>query len=516
MDQASSTIIPTIRTFKEKDMRTTFIILFWISFAAALSGQNKSIPLDTQIITTHEITVRGEVIQYEAQTGTQPVWNADGKPEAAVHYTYYRRTNAGSSEDRPLLISFNGGPGAGSVWMHLGYTGPYVLKVDDEGYPVQPYGVRPNDHSVLDVADILYINPVGTGYSRVIAEEYKREKYFGVNADINYLASWIQTFVTRHNRWLSPKFLIGESYGTTRVSGLALQLQNAEWMYLNGVVLVSPTGLGIDRDGPVAAANRLPYFAATAWYHKQLEPALQNRPLADLLEEVEAYTLDELLPLMSRGGFISSEEREAAAEQMARYSGISARQFVQNNLDLSYAHFWKSLLRDEGYTVGRLDSRYLGIDRKEGGDRPDYYAELTSWLHAFTPPLNHYFRNILGFETDVKYKMLGNVGPWDRSRDRTGENLRQAMAQNPFLKVMVQSGYFDGATTYFNAKYTLWHLDPSGRMRDRLRFEGYESGHMMYLRKPDLQESNAHLRSFINNALPKEGEPAQYLLEGKE
>ncbi len=496
-------------------MRIYLFLLLWAAATSTIWGQNKSIALDTQIISSHEITVAGQKVMYEAQTGTQPVWNKKGEAEAAVHYTYYRRTNAGPSEKRPLLISFNGGPGAGSVWMHLGYTGPYVLKVDDEGYPVQPYGVRPNEHSVLDVADILYINPVGTGYSRVIAEEYDREKYFGVNADINYLASWIQTFVTRHNRWLSPKFLIGESYGTTRVSGLALQLQNAEWMYLNGVVLVSPTGLGIDRDGPVAAANRLPYYAATAWYHEQLDPELQNRSLEELLEEVEAYALNELLPLMSRGGFIAAEEREAAAEQMARYSGISAQEYVQNNLDLSYSQFWKSLLRDEGYTVGRLDSRYLGIDRKEGGDRPDYYAELTSWLHAFTPPLNHYFRNVLGFQTDVKYQMLGNVRPWDRSGDRTGENLRQAMAQNPYLKVMVQSGYFDGATTYFNAKYTLWHLDPSGRMRDRLRFEGYESGHMMYLRKPDLRDSNAHLRSFITDALPEAGEPAQYRREGK-
>jgi carboxypeptidase C (cathepsin A) len=506
----------TICIFREKDMRIAIFFALLFLYSLQSRSQNKSLPVDTQIVSTHEITVRGQKVSYEATTGTQPVWNEKGEAEAAVHYTYYRRTNAEPTENRPLVISFNGGPGAGSVWMHLGYTGPYVLKVDDEGYPIQPYGIKPNENSVLDEADLLYVNPVGTGYSRVLADEYKRDKYFGVNADINYLASWIQTFVTRHNRWLSPKFLIGESYGTTRVSGLALQLQNAEWMYLNGVVLVSPTGLGIDREGPVAAANRLPYFAATAWYHDKLDADLLNQNLTDLLEEVETYTLDKLLPLMSRGGFISPSERMTAAKVMSRYSGISKKQLLQNNLDLSYTNFWKSLLRDEGYTVGRLDSRYLGLDRMEGGSRPDYYAELTSWLHAFTPPLNHYFRNILGFHTDVKYQMLGNVRPWDRSRDRTGENLRQAMAQNPFLKVMVQSGYFDGATTYFNAKYTLWHLDPSGRMKDRLRFEGYESGHMMYLRKPDLKDANDHLRSFIADALPMEGEPAQYKRKDKD
>lgn len=490
------------------------LIVVWavvgFGFIVDVEAQNKSIPLDTQVVSQHEIEIRGEKVPYEAETGTQPVWNKDGEAEAAVHYTYYRRTDVEATERRPLLISFNGGPGAGSVWMHLGYTGPYVLKVDDEGYPIQPYGVRPNEESVLDKADLLYVNPVGTGYSRVIAKEYDRDKYFGVKADINYLASWIETFVSRHNRWLSPKFLIGESYGTTRVSGLALQLQNAEWMYLNGVILVSPTGLGIGRDGPVGAANRLPYFAATAWYHEQLPAELQNQSLEALLAEVEGYTVDKLLPVMTKGGFVEPEVRARTAEEMARYSGLSAQLIMQHNLDVSYSTFWKHLLQEEGYTIGRLDSRYLGLDRMEGGDRPDYYAELTSWLHAFTPPLNHYFRSVLGFSTDVKYQMLGNVRPWDGSGDRTGENLRQAMAQNPFLQVMVQSGYFDGATTYFNAKYTLWHMDPSGRLKDRLRFEGYESGHMMYLRKEDLKSSNQHLREFISGAIPSEGVPAQY------
>ena len=406
---------------------------------------------------------------------------------------------------RPLVISFNGGPGSGSVWMHLAYTGPRVLNIDSEGYPVQPYGISNNPYSILDIADIVYVNPVNTGYSRTIpatGKEIDRSKFFGVNADIAYLAEWLNTFVTRNNRWSSPKYLIGESYGTTRVSGLALALQNNQWMYLNGVILVSPTELGIDREGPVEVANRLPYFAAAAWYQKKLPSALQTKPLTEVLEEVEAYTINTVLPAMVMGGFLETSKKEALAEKMGYYSGIKPSVYLDHNLEIPYPYFWKELLREDGYTIGRLDSRYLGIDRKSAGERPDYNSELTSWLHSFTPAINYYLQEELNFKTDIKYNMFGPVRPWDRSGDNTGENLRQAMAQNPYLHVMTQSGYFDGATTYFNAKYNMWQLDPSGRMKNRLSFKGYESGHMMYLRREDLKNANEDIRQFIKNSLP--------------
>ncbi len=469
-------------------------------------------PVDTTVTTQHEATIQGERVPYTATTGFQPVWDEDGKPIATMNYTYYQRTDI--SEDdraaRPLVISFNGGPGSASVWMHLAYTGPRILKITDEGYPVQPYGVRDNPHSILDVADIVYVNPVNTGYSRILDKEVDKSRFFGVNADIEYLAEWLNTFVTRCNRWRSPKFLIGESYGTTRVSGLALELQNAQWMYLNGVVLVSPTELGIDRDGAVMAANRLPYFAATAWYHNMLPDELQQQGLEELLSEVEAFTINELLPAMAMGGFISESRKQEMAGKMAYYSGLSEKSILQNNLDVTTWYFWKDLMREKGYTVGRLDSRYLGMDRKVAGDRPDYNSEITSWLHSFTPAVNYYMREHLNLKTDLKYNMFGPVRPWDRSGNNTGENLRQAMAQNPYLNVMIQSGYFDGATTYFNAKYTMWNLDPSGRMKDRLSFKGYQSGHMMYLRQEDLASANDDLRAFIEASLPEDGEPAKY------
>lgn len=472
----------------------------------------------SQVITQHKTTILGNKISYQATTGTQPVWDEQGNATATLFYTYYQRTDVKDVTRRPLIMSFNGGPGSASVWMHIAYTGPRILNIDSEGYPVQPYGVQTNPYSILDVADIVFVNPVNTGYSRVLPDkdgkmpdkDKQKSMFFGVNADVKYLAGWLNTFVTQHNRWLSPKYLIGESYGTTRVSGLALELQNAQWMYLNGVVLVSPTELGLKREGPVEAANRLPYFAATAWYHKKLPADLQALDLDDLLPQVEEFTLNRLLPALSKGGFIDAQEKADVLKQMARYSGLSETFIAGQNLDVSTWTFWKELLRDESKTVGRLDSRYLGIDKQDVGDNPDYFAELTAWLHAFTPAINYYLREELNYKTDVKYNMFGPVHPWDREGDKTGENLRQAMAQNPFLQVMVQSGYYDGATNYFDAKYSMWQLDPSGKMRERLSFKGYRSGHMMYLRREDLQKSNQDLREFIQGSLPAPGTPAQY------
>ena len=503
----------------------TAALIAFVSLTTSASAQEesasahaRSIKIDSSVVTEHETKILGKRVKYSATTGTQPVWNSKDEAVATLFYTYYQRTDVKENTERPLIISFNGGPGSASVWMHVAYTGPRILNIDDEGYPVQPYGVQTNPYSILDVADIVFVNPVNTGYSRVLpkadgsmpSQDEQQKIFFGVNADISYLADWVNTFVTRNNRWRSPKYLIGESYGTTRVSGLALELQNRQWMYLNGVVLVSPTDIGIERNGPVKAANRLPYFAAAAWYHNKLDPALQNKDLTELLPEVEDFTINTLIPALAKGGFIGESEKHDVLKQMARYSGLSEASIAQNNLDVSTAFFWKDLLREEGKTLGRLDSRYLGIDAKQSGDRPDYWAELTSWLHSFTPAINYYLREELNYKTDIKYNMFGNVHPWDRSNNQTGENLRLAMAQNPYLNVMIQAGYYDGATNYFDAKYTMWQLDQSGNLKDRLSFKGYRSGHMMYLRRDDLKQSNQDLREFIKMSTPGKGIPAEY------
>jgi carboxypeptidase C (cathepsin A) len=475
------------------------------------------LPADMAITRTAQVTIRGQRVPYRVTVGTQPVYGKDGKTVAALHFTYYQRTDVSDVGRRPLFISFNGGPGSGSLWMHLGYTSPKLLVIDDEGFPVQPYGVRDNPHSILDVADIVYVNPVNTGFSRVLDEKVDRKQFFGVEADIEYLADWIDVFVSRHDRWRSPKYLIGESYGTTRVSGLAAALQERHWMYLNGVVLVSPTGLGMSPEGPAPRSPvlKLPYYAAAAHYHGKLAEDLQRRGLEELLAEVEAFTLDAYLPALSRGGFLEPGRRQEIARQVARYAGVSERFVLEHNGAIPASAFWKELLRDEGYTIGRLDSRYLGIDRKAAGDEYDYPPELTTWNHAFAPAINHYLREQLGFETDLQYYLFGPVRPWEGQDFDVAEELRRALAQNPFLHVMVQSGYYDGATDYFTAKYVLWNLDPSGRLRDRLRFEAYRSGHMMYLRREDLGSSNQHLRELVEASTPGEGEAAGYRRLGR-
>jgi carboxypeptidase C (cathepsin A) len=283
-------------------------------------------------------------------------------------------------------------------------------------------------------------------------------------------------------------------------------------MFLNGVILVSPTGLGLEPEGPYPRSSvlKLPYYTAAAWYHEQLPSEFQNRDLADLLPEVEEYTIEEFLPAVSYGGFIDEDRKQKIARQVARYSGLDYGFVLDYNLTVPADAFWKELLREQGYTIGRLDSRYIGIDKTDGGDDPDYSPEYSSWKHSFTPAINHYLQEQLGFDTDLQYYVSGPVRPWNRQGNETGEMLREAMAENPNLHVMVQSGYYDGATDYFSAKYVMWNLDESGKMQDRLRFEGYRSGHMMYLRSDDLETSNDDIREFIEESLSGVGGPAKY------
>ncbi len=482
-------------------MKKYFLLFTFFSFVA-IQAQDMRVPVDTTVITTNTVTIKGKRVSYKAQTGTQPVFDANGNTKATLFYTYYHRTDVTNSENRPLIMSFNGGPGSASVWMHIAYTGPKTLKIDDEGNPIQPYGIKDNPYSVLDVADIVFVNPVNTGYSRPVVkkgEKVDKKYFFGVNADAKYLADWLNTFVTRNNKWKAPKYIIGESYGGTRVMQLAYELQSRQWMYLNGVIMVSPADYKLLRtESSEDYAINFPYFTAAAWYHKRLPAALQQKDLLDILPESENFAVNNLLPALAKGGYIGETEKNVVAEKMAYFSGIDKKVILQHNLEVPKPYFWKELLRSStGNTIGRLDSRYLGLDRRETGTSPDYSPELVSWLHSFTPAINYYTQNVLKFKTDVKYNMFGPVRPWDFSNNNARENLRKAMAENPYLQLLVQSGYYDGATTYSAAKYTMGKIDPSGKLKNRMSFKGYRSGHMMYLRKEDLEKANDDLRAFI-------------------
>ena len=522
-----------------KSISALFIVL-GLSFGQAFAQED--INPDEAVTTQHQSVINGQAVSYTATIGHQPVWDKDGNIIASLNYTYYERNGVKDKAHRPLLISFNGGPGSGSLWMEIGYTGPALLNLDADGNVVQPYGVHDNPYSVLDVADIVYVNPVNTGFSRIIKKQQGDKKdtdesnrqqgasrgggagrgsvaaqqqggqspFFGINEDISYISDWVRTFINRQNRWDSPKFIIGESYGTTRASGLAYSLQEKHWIFVNGVILLSPTDLGIDSRSINRRALTLPYMAATSWYHKALGADLQQRDLSDLLPEVEKFTVEEYIPALAWGGSLPEVRRKEIAQKVARYSGISEKQVLDHNLLIETRYYWKEVLRNRDLTIGRLDSRYTGRDLQTGGESPDYNAEFVNWVHSFAPGYNWYVRNQLNYKTDVEYLLFGNVHPWNRTGDRTGENLGKALAQDPSLKVLVQSGYYDGACDYFNAKYNYWQIDRAGKFQDRFIFKGYRSGHMIYVRKEDLKQGNDDIRQFILSQIPKDGKAITY------
>ena len=290
--------------------------------------------------------------------------------------------------------------------------------------------------------------------------------------------------------------------------GLAYELQQAQWMHLNGVVLVSPADYEIgydERGGVIRSSVNFPYFTATAWYHNKLNEDLQNKSLLEVIDISEKFAYDRLLPALAKGGLVSGDERQKIAQEISNLTGIKTEEVLDNNLNINTYFFWKELLRDEGYTIGRLDSRYKGIDSQDAGQYPEYNAEYDSWNHSFTPAMNAYVKEVLDFQTDLKYNTYArgelSVRPWDTENYPTRKNFRLAIAQNPFLNVLVQSGYYDGATTFSAGKYTIQQVDKTGKLKDRFTFKGYESGHMMYLRREDLKKSNQDLRDFIINTI---------------
>lgn len=494
-------------------MNKRYILIFSFLCITLQVLAQKKIPQDTIITTSHDATINDQHFTYLVHKGMQPVWDKEGKIVATVGYTYYERKGIKNKSKRPLTISFNGGPGSASLWMELGYTGPMRVNIDDEGHALQPFGLKKNPYSILDATDLLYVDPINTGYSRILDKDAKPETFFGVNEDVSYLSKWIQTFITRHNRWLSPKFLLGESYGTTRVSGLSKALQSPSiGLFFNGVILVSPTELGIKREGALSDALSIPYFAATAWYYKKLPADLQEQELTDILPEIEDFTINQLLPAIAKGSSISSSDKEKIEQQLERYTSIKKIIWDQNNLAVSTNLFWKELLRDEGYTIGRLDSRYLGVDEKVYGSYPDFNAEIPAWVRSFAPAANDYMRNDLNFKTDVPYWILsGNVFPWNSKKDHTGEQLRKAMEENPALHLLVQSGYYDGSIcNFFNTKYSMWQLATSKTLENRMTWKGYPCGHMIYMDKQAMIDGNNDIRAFIKESIPAEGESSDY------
>ena len=487
--------------------------------AAAGGGQKAGKEADLlpndPVIVKKTGTFNGVSVNYTTELGWIPI-REDGKVVAKMFYMYYSKNDVTDTSKRPLMLSFNGGPGTASVWMHLGFTGPRHVTYDDDGFQQKPpAGLEDNPHSILDVADIVYIDTIGTGFSRMIEGE-DLHKFHGKLSDIQSVGDFLYTFVNKKDRWSSPKYIIGESYGTTRASGLVQSVQQRFQMWINGVILVSATDLDLERGPDITNATSLPTKTATAWYHKQLPADLQSKPLREALAESEKFAMNEYLVALGKGDQLTNAERDAVATKFARFSGLKKDYVLQANLRVDFARHWKELLRDQRYTVGRLDTRYIGIDKDAAGERPEYSPELTDWNGPFGAAINKYLRSELKYNPDIQYNVWGNVRPWQQDETTSvAEMLRSAMRDNPYLKVLVTGGYYDAACDYFNAIYTMNHLQPGGEFKDRYRFAWYESGHMMYLRKPDLKASNDDLRSFIKWSLedikdyPRKAKPRQ-------
>lgn len=469
------------------------------------------------VVTHHEIELAGATLRYTATAGMMPIEDAQGEVEGEVFYVAYTRDDVGDRADRPLMFSFNGGPGSASVWLHLGALGPKRVPMpDDATVPRPPYRLVTNEQTWLDATDLVFIDPVGTGYSRASTPE-QNARFHSLEGDISSVGEFIRRYLTENERWTSPLYLVGESYGTTRAAGLSEHLVD-HGIALNGIVLVSTVlnfqTLRFDEGNDLPYALYLPTYAATAWYHEALPDDLQARPLAEVLDEVEAWAADEYLDLLHRGDRLGADERAAAVARVARYTGLGEDYIDDADLRVEIQRFCKELLRDRDRTVGRLDSRFTALEPVVRGETPEFDPSLAAIRPPYTATINQYLRAELGFETDRPYYILGEgVGPWDfgvggaGGYADTGTALATAMAKNPHMEILIASGYYDLATPYTATEYTLAHLSLAPELRSQVRIEEYEAGHMMYIHGPSLEALKGHVAAFIRSTHGDRREP---------
>ncbi len=459
------------------------------------------------VVTQQQLEIGDKSIRYKATTGMLPLKDEEGKVEANIFYIAYTLDDVEDRAERPLMFSFNGGPGSSSVWLHLGALGPKRVPMpEDASIPAPPYRLLPNEFTWLTETDLVFIDPVGTGFSRAVKPEDNR-KYFGLHPDIEAIGEFIRLYITREKRWTSPLYLVGESYGTTRAAGLSEHLVD-QGIALNGIALVSSVlnfqtvRFGTGNDLPYLLF--LPTYAATAHYHEKLDEDYQAMEIRDFLDEVEEWATGEYAQALQRGDRLSEVERAEVIQRLSSYTGLDSTFLENANLRIEIQRFCKELLRDQGRTVGRLDSRFRGIDALKAGETPDFDPSMAAIRPPYTATLNQYLRDELEYESDVPYFILGEgVRGWDYGISGsggypdTGNALRNALSKNPHMKVFVASGYYDLATPYAATEYTLSHLGLDPELRDHFQVKEYEAGHMMYIREPDLKALKEHIAEFI-------------------
>jgi carboxypeptidase C (cathepsin A) len=462
--------------------------------------------------TSHSIQIGGQTVKYTATAGTLTLKKEDGTPTASMFYVAYTKDDVPDLTRRPVTFAFNGGPGSSSVWLQMGALGPKRVAMDAEGKPLPPpYRLVDNEYSILDMTDLVFIDPVSTGYSRAVPES-SANTFHGFTGDLQSVGEFIRQYATRHARWTSPKFLAGESYGTTRAAALSGYLQQTLGMNLNGIVLISSVlnfgTISFDSGNDLPYILFLPTYTATAWYHKKLAKDLETAGLEKAVEEARRYAVGPYSAALFKGDAISQEERAAVAKNVARLAGLSPQFVDESNLRIGMQRFAKELLRDQRRTIGRYDSRLEGTDIDAAGDRPEYDPSYASVQGPYTAAFNQYVRADLKFESDLPYEILtGRVRPWsyreyENRYVNVAETLRQSITQNPALKVYVACGYYDLATPFFAAEYTMNHmlLDPTLRKNVALGY--YEAGHMLYTDLKSLTKSKQEIAKFYAASLP--------------
>lgn len=466
------------------------------------------------IQTRHEATIRGARLAYDVTAGLMPLRNAKDEIEAQIFFVAYTLDRGEGDAPRPLTFAFNGGPGSSSVWLHMGALGPKRAHLNPDGtMPPPPFRLVDNDETWLAETDLVFIDPVGTGYSRAATPELE-EKFYGYKGDIESVGEFIRLYLTRYRRWSSPLFLAGESYGTLRSAGLAGHLVE-RGIALNGIALISAVLSYATLDMWAVGLNDLPYslflpsFAATAWYHKRLAEEYQSRELTDVLAEVEEYATGDYLLALVKGDAISAEERAEVIRRVSAYTGLEERFVDNSNLRIQIMRFCKELLRDEKRTVGRLDSRFTGVDTLAVTETPDVDPSMVHPGAPFTAMVNDYLRDALKFESDQGYETMSRnvIEKWKFDSVRNGyldttAPLRTAFNRNPHLKVLVTYGYYDLATPYYAMQYTMNHLGLEPSRREDIHYAAYEAGHMTYIDDTCRVQFRNDIVAFYEEALP--------------
>ena len=458
-----------------------------------IQAQPTPTPEEPPVVTRHSIQVGGRTINYTATAGLMPIKNREGEVEARMFFTSYVVDRADGAR-RPLTFSFNGGPGSASVWLHMGAIGPKRVRMNADGaMPAPPYELVDNQGTWLTQSDLVFIDPVGTGYSRAARPDLG-QRFFGLQGDIESVGEFIRMYLTRYERWTSPLFLAGESYGTTRASALAGYLID-RGIAFNGVILISTimnfgtTNFASGNDLPYALF--LPSYTATAWYHKKLPPDLQAKPVERVVAEAEAWASGDYMMALEKGARLSDAERQEVIAKLSRFTGLDQRFLDYANLRVNLNLFRKELLRTERRSIGRLDSRFKGYDSNLASDSTDYDASEAAIRPPYTSTFNNYVRSELGYKSDLEYFILGGgIGPWNWGTNNnyvdTSVALRNALAKNPYLKVFVAMGYYDMATPYYAVEYTLGHISIDPALLKNFSTSYYEAGHMMYIDEKSL------------------------------